>query len=120
MLNDDDRKDKWRPGGEQPFTVHRGTGLLYSLMHKGETDTQDKDGIEVWVFDPDRRKRVGRLVLPAESSNILASQETSPRLYVVDKDRKLGIYDGLRLRLQRTIETPGISYPLLQALAPND
>lgn len=120
MLNDEDKQDEWRPGGEQPFTVHRGTGLMYSLMHKGEADTQDENGTEVWVFDPDRRKRVARLVLPAEASNILASQEPNPRLYVVDKDNKLDIYDGRLLRLQRTIEKPGVRYPLLQALAPND
>jgi len=120
MLNDDDTKEKWRPGGEQPFTMHRGTRLLYALMHKGETDTQDENGTEVWVFDPERRRRVARLELPVESSNVLSSQEPTPRLYVVDKDKKLDIYDGLKLRLQRTIEKPGVNYPLLQALAPND
>jgi methylamine dehydrogenase heavy chain len=120
MLKDDDKKEKWRPGGEQPFTMHRSTRLLYSLMHKGETDTQDQEGIEIWAFDPGRRKRVARLVLPAEASNILSSQEPSPRLYVVDKDRKLSIYDGRLLRLQRTIEKIGLNYPLLQVLAPND
>jgi methylamine dehydrogenase heavy chain len=125
MLNDDDRKDgndreQWRPGGEQPFTMHRGSSLLYALMHKGKVDTQDAEGKEIWVYDTNRRKRVGRLELPVEALGILVSQEKVPRLYVLDKDNKLHIYDGHRLKLERTIEKPGPNRPLLQVLAPHD
>jgi len=125
MLNAEDKEDggkkeQWRPGGEQPFTMHRNTTLLYSLMHKGKVDTQDANGTELWVFDTDRRKRVARMVLPVEASHILSSQEPSPRLYVYDKDKKLHIYDGHQLKLLRTIDKPGAGSPLLQTLAPND
>ena len=125
MLNEEDKAagsktEQWRPGGEQPFTLHRGTRLLYSLMHKGKVDTPDADGTELWVFDTDRRKRVARLVLPVETKGILASQEPTPHLYLRDKDNKLHIYDGHRLRLLRTIEKPGAVGGLLQTLTPND
>jgi methylamine dehydrogenase heavy chain len=115
-----DAEKKWRPGGQQPFTLHLGTGLLYSLMHEGKVDTQDADGGEIWIFDPARRKRVGKLVLPVEASGILTSQEPEPRLYVYDKDRKLHVYDGRLLRHLRTIEKPGTNGPLLQTLTPHD
>ena len=118
--NDADQEEQWRPGGFQPFTMHRGTSLLYSLMHKGKVDTQDENGTEIWVFDTERRRRVGRLGLPVEASNILSSQEAAPRLYVYDKDGKLHIYDGHRLRLVRTIEKPGVGARLLQTLTPYD
>jgi len=118
--NDADQEEQWRPGGFQPFTMHRGTSLLYSLMHKGKVDTQDENGTEIWVFDTERRRRVGRLELPVEASNILSSQEAAPRLYVYDKDGKLHIYDGHRLRLVRTIEKPGVGARLLQTLTPSD
>jgi methylamine dehydrogenase heavy chain len=120
MLNAEDKEEKWRPGGEQPFTMHRNTTLLYSLMHKGKVDTQDANGTEVWVFDAKRRKRVARLVLPVEASHVLASQEQAPRLYVYDKDKKLHIYDAHLLRLQRTIDKPGANSPLLQTLTQHD
>lgn len=126
MLNDDDRADgdereQWRPGGQQPLTLHRGASLLYALMHKGKVDTHGADGEEVWVFDIERHKRVARLRLPVEASRIHATQEAVPRLILVDKDDKLQIYDGLRLNLQRTIEEPGpTGSPALQALAPHD
>jgi len=125
MLNAEDKEDggkkeQWRPGGEQPFTVHRNTSLLYSLMHKGKVDTPDADGTEIWVFDTNRHKRVARLVLPVAATGILSSQEQSPRLYVYDKDKKLHIYDGRQLKLVRTIEKPGVNGPLLQTLATDD
>ena len=135
MLSDEDRpgaddkrgksmgdatEESWRPGGFQPFTMHRGSSLLYSLMHKGKVDTQDENGTEIWVFDTERRRRVGRLELPVEASNILSSQEAAPRLYVYDKDGKLHIYDGHRLRLVRTIEKPGVNARLLQTLTQYD
>lgn len=126
MLNDEDREDgsrneQWRPGGRQPFTLHRGTSLLYALMHKGRIDTQHHDGSEVWVFDTSRRRRVARLALPVEASNVHVSQEADPRLYVYDLDFKLQIYDGRLLRLQRSIDETGFhGGALLQALAPHD
>ena len=124
MLNAEDKeegskKEQWRPGGEQPFTMHRGSSLLYSLMHKGKVDTQDANGTELWVFDTNRRKRVARLVLKAEATGIHVSQEATPRLFMFDKDGKLHIYDGHQLKLQRTIEKPGTK-GLLQALAAHD
>ncbi len=125
MLNDEDKEDgnkkeQWRPGGDQPFTVHRDSSLLYSLMHKGKVDTPDAEGTEIWVFDTNRRKRVARLVLPVTATSILSSQEQSPRLYVYDKDKKLQIYDGRQLKPVRTIDKIGINYPLLQTLTEND
>jgi predicted Ser/Thr protein kinase len=89
-------------------------------MHKGKVDTQDENGTEIWVFDTERRRRVARLELPVEASNILSSQEPAPRLYVYDKDSKLHIYDGHRLRLLRTIEKPGVNARLLQTLTQYD
>jgi len=115
-----DTEETWRPGGAQPFTMHRGSTLLYALMHKGKVDTQDENGTEIWVFDTERRRRVARLELPVEASNILSSQEPAPRLYVYDKDSKLHIYDGHRLRLVRTIEKPGVGARLLQTLTQYD
>lgn len=126
MLNDDDRADatrtaQWRPGGDQPFTLHRGTALLYALMHKGGIDTQDNDGTEVWVFDVNRRGRVARMTLPVAAKNLHVSQEADPRLSVYDKDFKLRIYDGKLLRLQRSVDETGfLGGVLLQALAPHD
>jgi methylamine dehydrogenase heavy chain len=120
MLTEDDKKEKWRPGGEQPFTMHRATSLFYALMHQGEIDTQDQEGTEIWIFDTAQQRRVARLPLTVEATNLLVSQESSPRLYVVDKEKDLHIYDAHTLRLQRTTAKTSISSVLLQTLTPHD
>jgi methylamine dehydrogenase heavy chain len=121
LLTDEDVEAKWRPGGGQPFTVHRGSNLLYALMHQGDADTHYDPGSEVWVFDLERRKRVGRMPLETEASRLITSQETQPRLYLMHEDNTLGIYDGRLLRLLRTIDEPGPrGGGLLQTLARND
>lgn len=125
MLNAEDReeggkKEQWRPGGFQPFALHRASSLLYALMHKGKVDTPHANGTELWVFDTNVRKRVGRWVLPVEAGSLLVSQEPTPRLYLVDKDNKLQIHDGKTFRLQRTVEKPGPGGPLLQTLTTHD
>lgn len=126
MLNDEDRQDgsgkeQWRPGGMEPFALHRGSGLLYALMHRGKVDTHGQDGKEVWVFDTNRRRRVARFTLPFEGRSVLVSQEPVPRIYLCDKDHKLHIYDGYKLKQQRSIDESGLSNSaLLQALMPYD
>jgi methylamine dehydrogenase heavy chain len=126
MLNDEDHeegngREQWRPGGIQPFALHRGSALLYALMHKGKVDSHDQPGNEVWVFDTRLHRRVARLALPFKGSNVLVSQEPSPRVYLCDTDHKLHIYDGRKLKLQRSIDDSGLSDgALLQALDPND
>jgi methylamine dehydrogenase heavy chain len=126
MLNDEDRQDgngkeQWRPGGMEPFALHRSSALLYALMHRGKIDTHGQDGKEIWVFDTNRRRRVARFALPFEGSSLLVSQEPVPRVFLCDKDHKLHIYDGYKLKLQRSIDESGLSgEALLQALMPYD
>ena len=126
LLSEDDKAEKWRPGGDQPFSVHRESGLLYVLMHQGEADTHYEPGTEIWVFDLERKKRTGRLSMGSDenegntASHILVSQESEPTLYVFDKERKLQIYDGILFRLLRTIEQTGPGPGLLQLLAQDD
>ena len=120
LLSAEDKQEKWRPGGAQPFTVHRGSNLLYVLMHQGEVDTHSENGTEVWVFDIERKNRVGKISFENEVSHILSSQEESPKLYVIDEEMKLQIYDGHLFRHLRTIEEPGPNPGLLQILARHD
>jgi methylamine dehydrogenase heavy chain len=126
LLSEEDKAEKWRPGGDQPFSVHRESGLLYVLMHQGGADTHYEPGTEIWAFDLERKKRVGRLSMGSDenegntASHILVSQEPEPTLYVFDKERKLHIYDGILFRLLRTIDQTGPGPGLLQLLAQDD
>jgi methylamine dehydrogenase heavy chain len=126
LLSDEDKEDKWRPGGDQPFAVHRESGLLYVLMHQGGADTHYQAGSEIWIYDLEKKKRVGKLAIGSDenegntASHILVSQEAQPKLYFFDKGKHLQIYDGILLRHLRTIEEPGRGPGILQILAKDD
>ncbi len=126
LLSDEDKEDKWRPGGDQPFAVHRESGVLYVLMHQGGADTHYQAGSEIWVYDIEKKRRVGKLSIGGDenegntASHILVSQEAHPKLYFFDKEKQLQIYDGIQLRHLRTIEEPGRGPGLLQILAKDD
>ncbi|HET6591447.1 MAG TPA: amine dehydrogenase large subunit [Xanthomonadales bacterium] len=120
LLAEEDAAGNWRPGGSQPFTVHRDSGLLYALMHQGGVDTHHEAGAEVWVFDAQRRTRVARMKFETPVDNILTSQEASPSLYTITRQDVVDVYDGLRLRHLLTIEQPGPKPSLLQTLTPYD
>lgn len=120
LLTDENRSENWRPGGNQPFTLHRATGLLYVLMHQGGVDTHHDPGAEAWVFDLERRQRVARMSFQTPASHLLASQEERPRLVAINEDGKVRTYDGLRLRHLLTIDEPGPRPSLLQTLTQYD
>jgi methylamine dehydrogenase heavy chain len=63
LLNDEDRGASWRIGGLQHLAVHRKTGRLYSLMHRGGADTHKDPGEEVWVYDLKTKQRLQRIAL---------------------------------------------------------
>lgn len=109
LTGEDDRAEKWRPGGSQPLTFHQPTNILYVLMHQGEVDTHAEPGSEVWLIDTVRKHRIGRLALETKAYNILASNEARPKVYAFDVNSKLHIYDGLELKRLRTIDEPGPS-----------
>ena len=63
LLTDADRSATWRVGGLQHLAVHRQSGRLYVLMHKGGVDTHKDPGTEVWVYDLAERTRVQKIEL---------------------------------------------------------
>lgn len=116
MISEEDAEEEWRPGGGQLKSVHEGTGLLYILVHQGEEYTHQDPGTEVWVFNLAAQRRIARIELEVETSNIMVTQESEPKLIVSDEEGGLHIYDALKLSLDRTIEDPGPGPFLIQDL----
>jgi methylamine dehydrogenase heavy chain len=114
MISEEDAEEKWRPGGSQLKSVHEGTGLMYVLMHQGGEYTHQNPGTEVWVYNLAAQRRIARLELADETSNIMVTQESEPKLIVADKESGLHIYDALKLKLDRTIEDSGPAADLIQ------
>jgi methylamine dehydrogenase heavy chain len=63
-VSDAEKQANWRPGGRQLTAIHRELGRLYILFHQGGSGTHKNPGPEIWAFDLETRKRVGRIEVP--------------------------------------------------------
>lgn len=81
----DDRELAWRPGGNQPLTLHRATNRLFVLMHSGGHWTHKEAGEEVWILDVAKQSLIKRYKLENPVTNILVTQDADPLLFGVDK-----------------------------------
>ena len=62
LVDAEDQKKNWRPGGYQPFSYHKESGRLYVAMHPDGKEGSHKDpAAEIWAFDLAAKKRVARV-----------------------------------------------------------
>jgi methylamine dehydrogenase heavy chain len=93
---------EWRPGGWQVVTAD-GEGRLYVLMNPDGRDGDEKaGGTEVWVMDPEARKRVARISLEAPAISIEATADGKPLLAASRLGGYLDVYDPATGELIRT------------------
>ena len=107
LLDDEDAKEKWRPGGSDLISAHQQYNLAYILMHQGDIDTHYQPGNEIWIFDVKKHKRVMRYPLDKPWQDILVLQGEDPKLIAYTDDGELQIYNALKMTLERTISNPG-------------
>ena len=114
LLQEQDRQENWRPGGWQIATAHEASGRLFVLMHAdGEDGSHKGGGTEVWVFDVNAKKRIGRIVLKEWGVSIEVTQGEDPYLAVTNGNMDLDVYsvdtgEWLRFIGGRAFETPFI------------
>jgi methylamine dehydrogenase heavy chain len=98
----------WLPGGRELMAVHKPSGHLYVLMHKGEVWTHKEAGEEIWDVDLATHKVVKRRPLKQEgASNIEVTQDATPLLFVNDKDGTVYVLDAKTMEEKRKIEKAG-------------
>ena len=114
VVSDDDRAEKWGPGGGQLIAYHEGLDLMYVLMNQVGEFAHDSAGSEVWVFDRGAQRRIGRITLEHAGTQLWISQTDEPLLAVTGEDQKLHIFDGIKLTLTRSIAEAGTAPGLLQ------
>jgi methylamine dehydrogenase heavy chain len=120
LLTAADIEESWRPGGLQMMGFHRNSGVLYVLMHQGGVDTHYEPGEEVWLFDVDKQKRIGRVKLKVPSTAMQVTQEATSKMLTINADGNVDIYDGQLLRYLRTIVEPAPKPLYLQTLGRHD
>jgi len=114
LLQEQDRQENWRPGGWQIATAHEAGGRLFVLMHPdGEDGSHKGGGTEVWVFDVNAKKRIGRIVLKEWGVSIEVTKGEHPYLAVTNGNMDLDVYsvdtgEWLRFIGGRAFETPFI------------
>ena len=114
LLQEQDRQENWRPGGWQIATAHEASARLFVLMHPDGKDGSHKGGgTEVWVFDVDAKKRVGRIVLKEWGVSIEVTKGEHPYLAVTNGNMDMDVYsvdtgEWLRFIGGRAFETPFI------------
>jgi methylamine dehydrogenase heavy chain len=97
----------WFPGGRQGMALHRATGKLYVLMHRGEYWTQKEDGEEIWVVDMASRKVVKRVPLKKPAGNIEVTQDDKPVIFLSGDEGLVQVMDAASYEIKHTIERGG-------------
>ncbi|WP_420143356.1 amine dehydrogenase large subunit [Sphingobium sp.] len=99
----------WYPGGRQPMALHRATGMLFVLMHKGEYWSHKAPGEEVWQVDVVAQKVVKRFTLKDPMGNIEVSQTDKPLLYMNNEKSEVLVLDVTTGEEKHKIERAGNS-----------
>lgn len=97
----------WYPGGRQPMALHRATGTLFVLMHKGEYWSHKAPGDEVWQVDVAAKKVVKRFSLKEPMGNIEVSQTEKPLLYMNGEKGEVLVLDVATGEEKHKIEKAG-------------
>lgn len=97
----------WLPGGRQPMALHRATGRLYVLMHKGEYWSHKDPGTEIWVVDLAARKVVRRVPLKKPAENIEVTQDDKPLLFINGDEDATRVLDATSYEQKFDIEHAG-------------
>ena len=85
LLDADDQKKQWRPGGYQPFALHKESGRLYVAMHPDGKEGSHKDpAAEIWAFDMASKKRVARVDGSHAIALAVSRGADKPLLFAVD------------------------------------
>jgi methylamine dehydrogenase heavy chain len=97
----------WYPGGMQPMALHRPTGMLWVLMHKGEYWTHKEGAEEIWGVDLKTRKVVKRIPVEHEPSNIEITQDDAAMIMVNGMKNDAMIIDSKTGEVKHTIKNAG-------------
>ena len=98
----------WRTGGLQHLAVHRASGRLYAIMHKGNLDTHKDPGTDIWVYDLAAKKKVQQISLRHKAGSIVVSQDAKPLLFTCFiESNVLDIYDALSGSYLRSLDSLG-------------
>lgn len=111
LVSSEEKAANWRPGGMQLSSADS-AGNMYLLMHKDGAEGSHKNpGMEVWVFDVLKKKRVNRIPLQLPGIVIEVSKDKSPWLYVTNVEMNIDVYEANTGKHIRTLSDFGQEAP---------
>jgi len=97
----------WYPGGMQPTALHRPTGTLWVLMHKGEYWSHKEGAEEIWGVDLAAKKVVKRYPVKGHPRNIEITQDDAAMIMVNGMENNATIIDSKTGEVKHEIENAG-------------
>lgn len=97
----------WYPGGMQPTALHRPTGTLWVLMHKGEYWSHKDGAEEIWGVDLAAKKVVKRYPVKGHPRNIEITQDDAAMIMVNGMENNATIIDSKTGEVKHEIENAG-------------
>lgn len=95
VFTDEEKANKWRPGGWQIVTVHDESNELYLLADQRGEWTHKSPSRYVFVVDANTGKRLRRIDLNHEIDSIAVSQDDQPYLFALSAgDKTLYTFDA--------------------------
>lgn len=93
-FTEEEKADKWAPGGWNIVAYHRETNRIFLLADQREKWTHKSPSRFVFVYDATTGKRLNKISLGHETNAIGVSSDAKPQLYALSgHDRSLYIFD---------------------------
>ena len=104
----------WRTGGLQHLALHRASGRLFAIVHRGGLETHKDPGTDVWVYDVVSQRRVQQLTTRNKVGSIQVSQDAQPLLFACFiESNRLDVYDASSGKYLRSVEGLGLTPTVL-------
>ncbi|WP_240949986.1 amine dehydrogenase large subunit [Novosphingobium sp. ERN07] len=97
----------WYPGGMQPSALHRPSGTLWVLMHKGEYWSHKEGAEEIWGLDLAAKKLIKRIPVKGHPRNIEITQDDAAMIMVNGMENNATIIDSKTGEVKHEIENAG-------------
>jgi methylamine dehydrogenase heavy chain len=97
----------WYPGGMQPTALHRPSGTLWVLMHKGEYWSHKEGAEEIWGVDLATKKVVKRYPVKGHPRNIEITQDDAAMIMINGMENNAAIIDSKTGEVKHEIENAG-------------
>lgn len=97
----------WYPGGMQPMALHRPSGTVWVLMHKGEYWSHKEGAEEIWGLDLAAKKLIKRIPVKGHPRNIEITQDDAAMIMVNGMENNATIIDSKTGEVKHEIENAG-------------